>query len=77
MKNLASAGFEDYEYPKWSTAIGWLIFVACIIPIPLFYLVNYIREYRSLAAQDMVELLSSKISSIELFSLFRSILFNQ
>ena len=54
MKNKAGAGFEDYAYPNWSTALGWLIFVCCIIPIPLVYLVNFIKEYNAIGTKRLV-----------------------
>jgi hypothetical protein len=54
MKNKAGAGFEAYEYPGWSTALGWLIFVACIIPIPLVYIINYIKEYKAIGLRRRV-----------------------
>jgi hypothetical protein len=48
MSNNPGAGFEAYVFPQWSTILGWCIFVACIIPIPLVYIVNYFREYFAL-----------------------------
>ena len=57
MANEPSGGYEYYKYPEWSTALGWVIFVACIIPIPLFYLINYIKEYRELALKEKVRLI--------------------
>lgn len=54
LKDKASAGFPDYEYPVWSTVLGWLIFTSCVIPIPLVFIISYIREYRLLAAQRRV-----------------------
>jgi len=54
MKNGASAGFEVYVYPEWSTIVGWFIFAGCIIPIPLVYIVNYIKEYRNIGLKDLV-----------------------
>ncbi len=54
MSNNAGAGFDAYVYPKWSTIAGWCIFVACIIPIPLVFVVNYFREYFSLGRTKSV-----------------------
>ncbi len=48
MSNNAGAGFDAYVYPKWSTIAGWCIFAACILPIPLVFIVNYFREYFTL-----------------------------
>ncbi len=56
MKNAESAGFEAYEYPRWSTIVGWFVFAGCIIPIPLFYLINYIKEYLSIGLLEIVRL---------------------
>jgi hypothetical protein len=57
MSNGAGAGFDAYVYPEWSTIAGWLIFVGCIIPIPLVYIVNYIREYISAGRKEIVSFL--------------------
>ena len=54
MINKEGAGFEKYQYPQWSTILGWFIFIGCIIPIPLVYLVNYIKEYKRLGLQQIV-----------------------
>jgi hypothetical protein len=54
MENGAGGGFEAYIYPEWSTIVGWLIFAGCIIPIPLVYIVSYIREYRAIGRRDVV-----------------------
>ena len=54
MKNGSGGGFPAYEYPQWSTILGWFIFVGCIIPIPLVYLVNYIKEYRAIEVKEIV-----------------------
>jgi hypothetical protein len=59
MKNEASAGFQAYEYPKWSTILGWFIFAACIISIPLFYVINYIKEYLAIGFKEIVRLFFS------------------
>jgi len=56
MKNAASAGFQEYQYPKWSTILGWFIFAACIISIPLFYVINYIKEYLAIGFKEIVRL---------------------
>jgi hypothetical protein len=61
MKNGASAGFEAYEYPRWSTILGWFVFAGCIIPIPLFYLINYIKEYLSIPSLEIVRFSFSNI----------------
>jgi hypothetical protein len=50
----AAAGFAEYEYPRWSTILGWFIFVICILPVPLFFVISYIQQYRRLAAQRWV-----------------------
>jgi hypothetical protein len=57
MKNKAGAGFPDYEYPQWSTIVGWFIFAACILPIPLVYIVNYIKEFRAIRLREIVRLI--------------------
>ncbi len=54
MENQANGGFEAYVYPKWSTIVGWFIFAGCIIPIPLVYIVNYIKEYQNIGLKDIV-----------------------
>ena len=55
MENGPGAGFEAYVYPQWSTILGWFIFVACIIPIPLVYLVSYIHEYIAIGRRQVVD----------------------
>ncbi|CAF1258043.1 unnamed protein product [Rotaria sordida] len=47
----AAGGFPHYEFPRWSTILGWFIFVCCILPIPIVFVISYIREYRKIAAQ--------------------------
>ncbi len=54
MSNNAGGGFDAYIYPEWSTIVGWCIFVICIIPIPLVYVISYIREYRSMDRREIV-----------------------
>jgi len=54
MKNEASAGFDLYVFPEWSTIVGWFIFAGCILPIPLVYIVNYIKEYLNIGIKDLV-----------------------
>ena len=48
LSNNGGGGFDAYVFPEWSTILGWFIFSLCIIPIPLVYIVTYIREYRSI-----------------------------
>lgn len=47
----AEAGYPEYEYPKWSTALGWSIFAICILPVPAFFIYTYIKEYQYLSAE--------------------------
>jgi len=47
----ASGGFAEYVYPRWSTILGWFIFAFCILPIPLVFVISYIKQYRKIAAQ--------------------------
>jgi hypothetical protein len=54
LSNNPGGGFDGYVFPEWSTIVGWFIFIGCIIPIPLFYVINYIREYRSLDRREVV-----------------------
>ncbi len=54
MSNAAGAGFPAYVYPDWSTIVGWFIFVACIIPIPLVFIINYFQEYFSIGRKQIV-----------------------
>ena len=58
LSNNAGGGFAAYVYPQWSTIAGWFIFVFCIIPIPLVYLINYIREYIALGPTATVSFYS-------------------
>ena len=44
----SGGGFDAYVFPQWSTILGWFMFAICVIPIPLVYIVTYIREYRSI-----------------------------
>ena len=55
LKNKASGGYDDYEYPQWSTILGWFIFIACIIPIPIVYIVNYIKEFKAIRLSQIVK----------------------
>ncbi|CAF1682399.1 unnamed protein product, partial [Adineta ricciae] len=55
MINKEGAGFEKYQYPQWSTILGWFIFIGCVIPIPLVYLVSYIKEYQRLGLQQIAK----------------------
>ena len=50
----AEAGYPEYVYPKWSTVLGWLIFVICILPVPAFFIYTYIKEYQYLSAERKV-----------------------
>ncbi|CAF1230667.1 unnamed protein product [Adineta steineri] len=54
LKTEAGGGFEAYEFPTWSTVLGWLIFVVCVIPIPLVFIISYIQQYRRLAAERLI-----------------------
>jgi hypothetical protein len=54
LENGAGGGFDAYIYPEWTTIAGWCIFIGCIIPIPIVYIVNYIKEYRSLDRREVV-----------------------
>ncbi len=54
LESGAGGGFEAYTYPGWTLGVGWLIFIGCILPIPLVYIVNYIKEYRSLDQREVV-----------------------
>lgn len=67
MTNNESAGYEKYQFPEWSTIIGWFIFAGCVVPIPLVYVVNYIKEYRAIRFHQMVreDFLSKDFSSID------------
>ncbi|CAF3552794.1 unnamed protein product [Rotaria sp. Silwood1] len=63
MSNSAGAGYEAYIYPDWSMVVGWCIFVACIIPIPLVFIVNYIREYFALGQRGIIRKIDSSIDN--------------
>jgi hypothetical protein len=54
LENKAGGGFPAYIYPCWSSIAGWCIFLACLIPIPVVYIVNYVREYRSIGRNEIV-----------------------
>lgn len=54
LKDEATGGFDEYVYPKWSVILGWMIFVCCVIPVPLIFVLNYIREYRKIPPQPTV-----------------------
>lgn len=56
LSNGAGGGFAAYVYPEWSNIAGWLIFALCIIPIPLVFIINYIREYMALGRGGTVSL---------------------
>jgi hypothetical protein len=53
MSNNAGGGYQSYVYPEWSTIVGWFIFIICLIPIPLVYVMTYIREYRSIDSEEV------------------------
>lgn len=69
MSNGAGAGYKAYVYPEWSTIVGWCIFVACIIPIPLLFIINYIREYLTLRRKDIVSFTKENFLKICYFDL--------
>lgn len=74
LSNNESAGFEKYQFPDWSTIIGWFIFVGCIIPIPLVYVIKYIEEFRAIYFHNKVRRFAFEdYSSIDFFC--RKILF--
>ncbi|MCC7159882.1 MAG: hypothetical protein IT281_10135 [Ignavibacteria bacterium] len=52
MKLDAAGGFPPYEFPQWSPTLGWFIFVICIIPIPLVFLISCIQEYRRIGKES-------------------------
>jgi hypothetical protein len=54
LQNKEGDGFAAYVFPQWSAILGWIIFVICIIPIPLFFLISYIQEYRRLPQDYLV-----------------------
>jgi hypothetical protein len=54
MSNGAGGGFDAYVYPEWSTAVGWMIFIACIIPIPLVFFVTYFQECFAIGRKQTV-----------------------
>jgi hypothetical protein len=54
LKNDAGGGFPEYEYPRWSTILGWFIFAICVLPIPLIFVIRYIQQYKKLAAERLV-----------------------
>ncbi|CAF1020255.1 unnamed protein product [Rotaria sordida] len=64
MSHSASAGYEAYEYPDWSVIVGWCIFIACIIPIPLVFIVNYIREYFALGRKEIIQTIDSSTENV-------------
>ena len=43
---------NDYIYPSWSNYVGWLILIFSLLPIPLVYLINYLKEYRSMKSEN-------------------------
>lgn len=64
LENQAAAGFDAYRFPTWSIALGWFIFVVCILPMPLCYILTYVQGYRKLAAARMVSQTSVRRSRI-------------
>ncbi len=54
MKSSAGSGYPEYIFPQWTTIVGWIIFAICLIPIPLVFLINYIREYHALRRSNHV-----------------------
>lgn len=54
LTNEPSAGFARYVFPTWSVALGWIIFLVGVLPIPIFYIYSYIREYRRLPSSAIV-----------------------
>lgn len=71
MENEPGAGYEKYIYPSWSQILGWLIFILCIIPIPLVYLVNYIKEYRKIEVKELVRIDRKATENVEFRIVFR------
>lgn len=58
------AGYPEYIYPKWSTAVGWIIFAICILPVPSFFIYTYVKEYQYLSAEKQVRLTFDNDGSI-------------
>lgn len=36
MSTFTSATFGDYKFPPWGDALGWLMGLATLIPMPIF-----------------------------------------
>ena len=67
LTNAAGGGFDAYTFPRWSTILGWIIFVVCILPIPLFFLISYIQQYQRLPLDTVVRSLFRRSSMSHFF----------
>lgn len=36
MVTYSSAKYEDYVFPAWADALGWMIGIATLLPMPVF-----------------------------------------
>ena len=39
------SSYDNYDFPQWTLGVGWTIFIICIIPMPVYYLYQYIQSY--------------------------------
>lgn len=38
------ASYEDYEFPVWADALGWLMGLSTLIPMPIFGIYTLIKK---------------------------------
>ncbi|XP_023214582.1 sodium- and chloride-dependent glycine transporter 1-like [Centruroides sculpturatus] len=54
--NHSPVTYNDYEYPDWSIALGWMMAVLPLIPIPLFAGIQIYKSKGSLSQRILVNL---------------------
>jgi hypothetical protein len=50
--NMESLTFHDYQFPDWSTALGWVLSLSSVAAIPFMALVYCCRKRYSSSSQD-------------------------
>lgn len=58
---------NDYEYPAGAQVIGWLIVVIVICPIPICFVLHWLKKRPQLNKQSLIEVdINEKINKIKI-----------
>lgn len=49
------AYLNDYVYPPGAQAIGWIIVVVVVAPLPIFFILHWIEKKPKLNKQSLLE----------------------